>query len=126
MHVAQLVEQLTVNQQVAGSKPALQAILSEHLYYSKGQIMADTLPDVLLSPDAYVDLFDATGITVGDAVIIQNKTSSTVVLQSIFTQPLVTNNDGTYIVPNNFIIVTAGSTGLWARGNGNISVQENS
>lgn len=88
--------------------------------------MADTLPDVSLSPDSYVDLYAATGITVGSQVIIQNKSSSIVTLQSVFSQPLATNSDGTYIVSNNFVIVTAGSTGLWALGKGKISVQENS
>jgi len=88
--------------------------------------MADTLSDVTLSTDAYVDLFAATGITVGNTVIIQNKTDSIIIVQSIAIQPLATNDDGTYVVSNDFVIVTAGSTGLWAIGTGEISVQENS
>lgn len=85
--------------------------------------MADTLPDIPLVPTAYTDLYSASSIAVGTKVQVQNKSGNMAILQLQAAQPVVTSNDGTYVVPNGFVEVEAGENGLWGIGNGDISIQ---
>lgn len=82
-----------------------------------------TLPDVVLTGTAYQNLYTATGITVGTAVTIQNKSSSVVHLQNIGTQPSAGSVYGFVLLPNEFIPVTGTIAGLWAKGLGAIAVE---
>ena len=85
--------------------------------------MADTLPDVNLTTVAYKDLYSESGIGVGTKVLVQNKSGNMVTLQLQLAEPLATSNDGTYLVPNGFVVIDAGENGLWGIGTGDISVQ---
>ena len=85
--------------------------------------MADTLPDVNLTPAAYKDLYTESGIASGTKVLVQNKAGTFVKLQTIAAQPSDTSQDGVYVVPNGFVEIAAGENGLWGIGNGDISIQ---
>jgi len=85
--------------------------------------MADTLPDVNLTPVAYKDLYSESGIASGTKVLVQNKAGTFVKLQLQAAQPADTSTDGVYVVPNAFVEITAGENGLWGIGNGDISIQ---
>lgn len=56
--------------------------------------MANTLDDVILQPNIYVDLYNLTGIAPGTSLVINNKGSSTVFLQVRASQPNALSNDG--------------------------------
>ncbi|MND43738.1 hypothetical protein D3C80_345360 [compost metagenome] len=82
-----------------------------------------TIPDVVLSGAAYQDLYAATGIVVGTAVTVQNKTSTVVYLQNIATSPTASSKNGIALQPYTMVDVTGTIVGLWAKGTGAISVE---
>ncbi len=85
---------------------------------------AITLPDVILSNSAYIDIYAATGIPVGTSLIVQNKGSSGYYLQLKETQPSATNSDGNILAAMEFLIIkTTSPIRFWARGSGRLSVQ---
>ncbi len=88
--------------------------------------MTDTLPDVILLEEEYQDLYAATGITVGKALLIQNKTMSNLFLQEGLTQPDPDDRSGILVDvnPNYLWSITSGSSGVWAFGAGPIHIQE--
>ncbi len=86
--------------------------------------MADTLPNIVLTKAAYVDLYDESGIAVGTSLLIQNKSGNTVIVQEQAAQPAATSEDGIYIDPVKSVTVTDTPNGVWAIGTGEISVQE--
>lgn len=88
--------------------------------------MADTISDVSLTNIAYTDIYDETGISVGTALVIQNKTKSNVILQLTASQPTVSSTDGYLLEPDaKFPVkVEAGENGVWAIGSGPLGVQE--
>lgn len=87
--------------------------------------MADTISDQILTGAAYEDLYDLTGITVGDALIIQNKTSNYIWVQLSLAQPSANSKDGYAVKADSRfpIKVESGENGCWAIGKGPISVQ---
>ena len=90
--------------------------------------MAATLPDVTITNTAYTDLYDATGIAVGTAVILQNKGSQPVFLQTTLAAPSASSEAGFVISPLEILTVDAAEAGLWARSSafsGHLSVQVN-
>lgn len=86
--------------------------------------MADTIPDVRLTRSAYLDLYAITGIPKGTQLMIQNKSSTDVLIQVKNKQPLSTSTDGT-LIPTREVYVVEGDnlSTVWALGSGNISVQ---
>jgi hypothetical protein len=85
--------------------------------------VANTLPDVTLT-SAYLDLYAATGITPGKALLVQNKASSIAYVQIKGFQPASSSLDGVLLPSYEFCIVDANSSGVWAKGSGKVSVQE--
>lgn len=86
--------------------------------------MADTIADVLIPTGSYVDIYTATGIIVGTSIVIQNKSLQPIWVQEGAAQPSGTSFDGVVVERFKSVIVTAGATGVWVKGEGKISVQE--
>lgn len=91
--------------------------------------MADTRNDVTLTKDTWVDLYAATGISVGTAVSVLNKGSTDVYVAIKATSP----TGATFGVPvysgsfDNMVTISASESGLWAYSgvhNGIVLVQE--
>lgn len=82
-----------------------------------------TLPDVSLIGTTYQDLYSETGIEFGLSVTIQNKTAKAVYLQNTSTVPDDNSSDGHLLGMLETIIVAGVIEGLWAKGNGPISVE---
>lgn len=78
--------------------------------------MSNTLPDVQLLGSTWTELYATTGITVGTALIIQNKITAPALIQIRTTMP-VTTLDG-YSVPASGTVYLDGSlSGVWIRSN---------
>lgn len=84
--------------------------------------MANTIPDVTLNNLVYQELYTETGITVGTAIFIQNKTQS-IRVQIKDSQPTASSTDGVQIAPLDFYMVDTGEAGVWVKGSGKICVQ---
>lgn len=76
--------------------------------------MSDTLPDVTLPAKTPVDLYAATGITVGTKVRVQNITSSDVRVHVGATTPTMGVSGGALLIPSQSGENTQGDSGLWA------------
>lgn len=75
--------------------------------------MANTLPLVVLKAGGWVDLYAATGLTVGAKISVQNVTPSDIRLCSKATAP--TSADGVNIIPFARTAVNqTGDLGAWA------------
>lgn len=86
--------------------------------------MANTLPDVTVVVNNYIDLYVATGLTVGKPLLIQNKGTSAAYIQIKDFQPASSSVDGIYLTSYAFCVVDSGASGCWAKGQGKLSVQE--
>lgn len=86
--------------------------------------MADTIPDINLTFNIYKNLYALSLITSGASVVIQNKSKSEMIIQVIAAQPNPESLDGVILQPREFLLVQAGENGLWAIGDGNLSIQE--
>lgn len=84
--------------------------------------MADTLPNVSLPIGQWVDLYNATGITVGTQIQVQNLGGSLVLLHTGETAP--TSADGFNILrPDSITFVSqAAPTGTWAKSENDIGL----
>jgi hypothetical protein len=91
--------------------------------------MSNTLPDVQLPENTWVNLYSSTGITVGTAVNVTNKGSYPILLAVSVSSP-VSSTIGAPLHPGPFgsvAFVDAGESGLWARatvGTSQVLVQE--
>lgn len=86
--------------------------------------MAVTLPDVQSVNTSYTNIYAATGIPVGTAIIIQNKASNAMNIQIKTTQPSATSTDGNVMQPYDFLVVDGDpSAVVWVKGTGKITVQ---
>ena len=56
--------------------------------------MADTLPDVTVPSDSFIDAYSATGITVGTPLLITNKGGYTILAVEAASQPSADSTDG--------------------------------
>lgn len=86
--------------------------------------MADTLPNVELTPNTWTDIYDKATIPVGTQILIQNLGSSDIKLTTQATQP--TDDDAFQICEaRKFAVNEVGSTGEWAysRAGGLINVR---
>jgi hypothetical protein len=88
--------------------------------------MADTIADVALTDAAYVDLYATTGISVGIALVLQNKGNSDIIVVISASQPTVSDTDGVAVRPFEFVGVDPNESGVWAIAatESKISVQE--
>ena len=87
--------------------------------------MSDTITDVILTGTEYQDLYDATGITVGVSIVIQNKSNTNIYLHKTASKPGALSTDGYILAPDlrSPVIVDANENGCWAKGVGPINVQ---
>jgi len=76
--------------------------------------MADTLPNVILPSRTPVDLYAATGITVGTKVRVQNITSDNVRVYSGATSPDMGTSGASLLYPSQTGENQTGDAGLWA------------
>lgn len=93
----------------------------------KKEIMADTRPDVILNGEEYQDLYSETGITVGTKLILFNKSTSDVRVIISATKPANNSTNGIVMEVKGAMrpfTVDAGESGVFAKGFGPISVQE--
>ncbi len=90
--------------------------------------MSDTISDVPLAGAVYQDLYDATGITVGVSIIIQNKSMDRVWIYIKATVPSASSRDGYLLLGGNdkkadSVTIGAGENGCWGFGSGPVSVR---
>lgn len=93
--------------------------------------MADSLNDVYLSSNTWVDLYSLTGIAPGTSMIVNNKSSATVFLLVRASQPSGASNDGWPLragnLDGNWTVVekVPASSRVWAKGltNGRLYVE---
>lgn len=83
--------------------------------------MPNSIPDITLS-GSWVDVYAATGIAVGTAIYIQNKSSSQALIYIKSTAP-TTTSDGYAMVQFETIFIDPNESGVWAKGNGPLHVQ---
>ena len=82
----------------------------------------NTVADMVLT-GAWADAYAATGITVGTAVTINNKSSSDIFVWLGTSAP--SNPSGGYqVASKGYLSIGSGATGLWINGTGNILVQD--
>lgn len=75
--------------------------------------MATSLPQVVLPSKTWVDLYDATGITLGTQLIIQNTGGTEARLVESLAQPELTN--GFNLIPErDFLTSATAPVGSWA------------
>lgn len=84
--------------------------------------MAASIPDVILSPNAWTDLNTASGIAVGAAMVFQNKTNGQVNLWLGASAPS-NLQDGFIVVGIEPINISASEPKVWVLGNGRVNVQ---
>lgn len=86
--------------------------------------MAVTIPDLQINNTTYMDLYAATGISVGTKLVIQNKTSVGAYLQIKAFQPASNSQDGIFLEAYKFYIVDSGEVGCWVKGMTKLCIQE--
>ena len=87
--------------------------------------MAQSLPPVNLPVETWVDIYEATGITVGTKLIVQNTGSSAASLVESATVPLV-GTEYNELLPRLFFTIVAGNIGAWVKSKtgGTLQVEE--
>lgn len=86
--------------------------------------MADTLQNIVIPEQVWIDVYAASGITLGKQILVQNIGVCDIYLASQATQP--TDYDAHQIIQRSqFAINDFGDTGAWAycRGGGLINVR---
>lgn len=95
--------------------------------------MSDTIPNVEISEDVYVDVNTLASLSAGTSMVLENKSTVRVRLQIAVGQPAADSIDGEVLYEgghlNSIKVVTAGENTLWAKSFGKVkailSVQEN-
>lgn len=95
--------------------------------------MGDTINDIIVDKDVYIDINTLSGIAAGTAIVITNKSTSRVTLQIKATQPAASSTAGDILYPGpastSSVIVTALENTVWAKAlddvDSPISVQDN-
>lgn len=80
--------------------------------------MANTIPDVSVPANDWVDVYSATSIAVGTGLIITNKSSYPVLLQIKGTKPSLSSTDGEPLDPDGAykrLQISPNESGLWAK-----------
>lgn len=93
--------------------------------------MPDTLNDLTATSSDWLDVYTLTGITVGNAVSINNKGGYQILIQEKPTKPDASDKNGKLLSTSRIggfnAIITSGSTGIWIkalRGSCDVNVQE--
>jgi hypothetical protein len=96
--------------------------------------MVDTIPDVLVDKDVYVNVNTLSGVVAGTALVITNKSTSRILLQISNAQPAADSTNGELLPPlpasTAIKLITALENAVWAKSIDDIdaplSVQDNS
>jgi hypothetical protein len=75
--------------------------------------MADTLPDIELPANTWVDLYAASGIAVGTRIIAMNKGSMRINAATSAAAPI--DNRGAPVAPNETFVNQTGDSGAWVK-----------
>lgn len=90
--------------------------------------MSTSLSPVSLPVETWVDLYAATGITIGVQLIIQNRRTDDVFLSESVSAPtgLIADLGGNQLVGKKFFTNTTGNVGAWAYSvkGGSVQVEE--
>ena len=76
--------------------------------------MVQSLPNIRVESNVYLDIYDTSGIDVGDPMIIENKSRYPVRLYEGDTIPSPTDTDGILLHPSMQIKIPTGSLKIWA------------
>jgi len=95
--------------------------------------VADTIPDVLVQEENYVDINALSGIVAGTALVLTNKSTSRIRLQISTTQPANSSVDGEILWPGpdptSIKLISALENDVWAKSldgvDAPMSVQDN-
>lgn len=79
--------------------------------------MAASLPSVPIPPNTWVDLYDATGITLGVQIIVQNIGTSEVKLTESVAEPVSDDVGGNPLQTREFFTNDPRNVGAWAFAN---------
>lgn len=85
-----------------------------------------SLPDVVLQPNHRIELYTATGLLVGTAILVQNKSKAPIQLFESASEPGANSRDGRLVEHGEEVVVLAGSPGVWVlcrRTGGRVFVQ---
>lgn len=86
--------------------------------------MTDTINDIILTGDAYQDVYTLSSIVIGTPLVVQNKSATNLIyLQIATTAPAASDIDGKILYPGKELFVTGATTGLWAKGLGRLHVE---
>lgn len=99
----------------------------------KGKFMPNTIPDVLVSNSQFVDVNTLSSLVAGTAMILTNKSTSRMLVQTAAGQPAADSTDGeilSILPPTTAVkLITAGESTVWAKSfeadNAPLSVQDN-
>ena len=89
--------------------------------------MADSIDDILVTSEDWVDVFALSGIAVGSALVINNKSSIVITTQIKATKPDSDDENGPEIQPFSYLQLDAGASGFFAKSESmiaTINVQE--
>ncbi len=86
--------------------------------------MASMIPDILVNNDAWVDVYSATGITVGVALQIQNKGSGIALVYTGASAPPSLEGYGYAVQTFDVANVDSGEAGCFILARGAINVQQ--
>lgn len=88
--------------------------------------MAQTLPSVALPRNQWIDLYDATGITVGNQIVIQNIGTSDAILFEDNSEPPAVPQGKNNIKVGGYLTNKAGNIGAWglSRDGSELQVEE--
>lgn len=75
--------------------------------------MADTLPNIVIPPNVWVDIYNAASIAVGTQILVQNVGVCDIFLAAQATQPTLKDRYN-IIERSQCAINDAGDTGAWA------------
>lgn len=89
--------------------------------------MADSLPNITVDSESWIDLYDASGITVGNQLVVQNVGQTRILLHTGASAP--DDTVGFNVLPVNSIpyVNQENSTGEWAKSvdaDGSVNVGE--
>lgn len=81
-----------------------------------------TIADFNISPDTWVDVYALTGITLGSAITILNKSSTPLIIFSSTSSP-PDDHSGYILAPYKDALVASPTAGCFIRGEGTVSIQ---
>ena len=89
--------------------------------------MADSIDDILIPSSDWVDAYSLSGVTVGDAIVINNKSGIKLISKITDTKPDIDDFNGPEVYARSYYYLASGESGLYLRAtnsNATINVQE--